>query len=94
MIGQRLPRRIDERSRVANDGSFARCATDAAKPFTIVGRARSRRSSVAAASAAFEHTSVAPATSVPSRLYAKPADPEERRVREQHLVARCSGAAR
>ena len=66
-IGQRLPRRIDERSRPAKDGSPGRWATDCAKPLTIVGRSRSMRSRTPAASAAFEHTSRPPATSVPSR---------------------------
>ena len=37
-----------------------------ANPFTIVGRVRSRRSSVAAGSVALEQTSVEPATSVPA----------------------------
>ena len=48
------------------------CAIDCAYPFTSSGRSRSRKSSVAAASAEVGHRSVAPATSVPRTLYARP----------------------
>ena len=64
MMGHRLPRRSDVRSRSGKDGSRTRCATVLEKPIPTVGRVRSSRSSVSAASVAFEHTSVAPASIV------------------------------
>ena len=61
-----LPRRIDDRSRLAKLGCSARCAMPAAKPLVMVGFSASSRSSVAPASVVFEHTSVDPATRWPA----------------------------
>ncbi len=88
MIGKRLPRRIEDRSRSAKLGSRGRWATDCAKPLTIVGRSRSSTSSTPAACGAFEQTSSAAGDERAEQRVGEPADPEERRVGEQHLVGR------
>ena len=49
-------------------GALTRLAIDCTKPFTSSGRSRSMRSSVAPPSTLVEHTSVDPATSVPTTL--------------------------
>ena len=58
----------------------------AANPLTIVGRVRSSRSSTPAGRWRSSTPGVAPATQRAEQGVGEPADPEERRVREQHLV--------
>ena len=53
-------------------GCRASWAMPATKPFVMVGRSASSRSSVWPASVALEHTSVDPATNVASRPKANP----------------------
>ena len=72
MIGYRLPRRIDDRSRPESSGGRARWAIPAAKPLVMVGLSASSTSSVSPASLALEHTSVDPATNVASNPNANP----------------------
>ena len=89
MIGHRLPRRIDEQV-AAGEASGRRAGgrPTAAKPLTIVGRSRSSRSSTPAASVALEHTRRRAGDQRAEQRVGEAADPEERRVGEQHLVGR------
>ena len=66
--GCRLPERIDEKSRPANDGCATSAAIDAAYPLVSSGRSRSMKSRASTGSVAAEHRSVAPATSTPTTL--------------------------
>ena len=86
MIGYRLPRRMEERSRDENVGSSATWATEAANPLTMVGRSRSSTSSTPAAVGALAQTERRPGHQGAEQRVGEAADPEERRVREQDLA--------